>query len=133
MKLSEVKGERAFDILPEIMDAVAPIANDPEAAALFRVEKKPDGMSSTEYGAQWIKRAAVALIKPHKKECIKVNALIHGVGEKEYAQTVTLEGLLDDVADWFSDAYFRDLFFSSSPAVREGSGSGSETTGDRGT
>jgi hypothetical protein len=42
MKLSKIKGERAFDVIADIIDPIANIAEDKVAAALFQRQKLPD-------------------------------------------------------------------------------------------
>ena len=44
MRLSNVKGERTFDVIAELIDPIYNIAMDPEAAAMFKREKLPEGM-----------------------------------------------------------------------------------------
>ena len=36
MKLSDIKGDRVFDVIADLIDPVASIAQDAQAAALFR-------------------------------------------------------------------------------------------------
>ena len=45
MRLSDIKGERTLDVIAEIIEPIANIAEDEAAAELFRREKPPEGMS----------------------------------------------------------------------------------------
>ena len=49
MKLSKIKGERVFDVIADIINPIANIAEDKEAAALFQRQKLPDGVQRTLY------------------------------------------------------------------------------------
>ena len=44
MRLSDVKGERTLDVIADIIDPIANIAEDKEASELFTRKKLPDGM-----------------------------------------------------------------------------------------
>ena len=41
MKLSDIQGDRVFDVIADIIDPIANIAEDEKASAMFRREKLP--------------------------------------------------------------------------------------------
>lgn len=127
MKLSDIKGERTLDVIADLLDPIYSIAEDPEAAALFQRQKLPDGMTAREFGAQWLKKAAVTLLKGHKADCIAILSTIEGVTPAEYTDSLDLTKLLTDVSDLISDSTFTTLFFSTAQSGNS-SGSASEST-----
>ena len=49
MRLSDIQGERVFDVIADIIDPIANIAEDNAASALFKREKLPEGMTAKEF------------------------------------------------------------------------------------
>ena len=66
MKLSDIHGERVFDVIADIIDPIANIAEDEKASAMFRREKIPEGMTAKEFAMQRARKALPALLKQHK-------------------------------------------------------------------
>ena len=128
MKLSDVKGERTLDVIADLLDPIYNIAADEDAAALFQKQKLPKGMTSKEFGASWLKKAATALLKAHKADCIAILSIIEGISPEEYTENLNLVKLLSDVADLLSDEAFTTLFFSTPQSNGGSSGSASEST-----
>lgn len=110
MKLSDIKGDRVLDVVADLIDPIASIAQDVEATELFRVAKVPDGMTAGEFTIARIKRSLPALLKKHKGEIIYIMATINGVDESEYAEGLTIVSLMKDVNDMVSDPAFVQLF-----------------------
>lgn len=95
MKLSEVKGEAALDLLADIIEPAAEIMSDPKMKDLIQAKN----------------RGAIikVLIKDHKKSIIEILAAIDGVPVDEYEVNVftlpvkILEILNDpDLMDFFT-------------------------------
>lgn len=128
MKLSDIKGERSIDVIADILDPIYEIAADEKCAALFKRQPLPEGMTTGQYGAEWLKQAAQVLLKGHKKACIKILATIEGTSVKKYTENLNLMKLLTDVADLMSDEAFMGLFFSTTQSTETSSGSASENT-----
>ena len=63
MRLSDIQGERVFDVIADIIDPIANIAEDDAASAMFRREKLPEGMTSKEFVTQRARKALPALLK----------------------------------------------------------------------
>ena len=49
MRLSDIKGDRTLEVIAEIIDPIANIAEDEEASAMFKREKLPDGMTAKKF------------------------------------------------------------------------------------
>ena len=76
MRLSDIKGDRVFDVIADIIDPIANIASDETASALFKREKLPDGMTAKAFLLERA-RKAVDLVCQHKQEKKKQNRLSH--------------------------------------------------------
>ena len=74
MKLSEIKGEAALDVLADIIEPASEIMSDPKVKDLLGSENK---------GA-----IVKFLIKNHKKSIIEILAAIDGVPVEEYNVSV---------------------------------------------
>lgn len=127
MKLSEVKGERTLDVVAEIIEPIANIAEDPEAAKLFQREKIPQGVSAKKILMDRIKKSVPALIKGHKNDLVTILAAIEGVSPDEYRDSLNLVKLGNDVLGLMLDSAFVELFTQAQSG--DSSGSAPENTG----
>ncbi len=110
MKLTEIKGERAIDVLAEIITPIGNIAADESAADLFRRRPLPKGMSVRAFAMQRISAGLPALLKTHKADFVKILAEIKGEDEADVVETMTLISLIDDVTDMMTDDLLRTFF-----------------------
>lgn len=110
MKLSEIKGERTFDVIAEIVPPIANIANSPEARALVGKKQLPAGETPDSFAIKRLKESLPALLKAHKQDIIAILAAIKGVKPEEYANSLDLASLFLDCTDLLSDEAFGDLF-----------------------
>ena len=76
MRLSDIKGDRVFDVIADIIDPIANIASDETASALFKREKLPEGMTAKAFLLERARKAVPALLKGHKSDIIAVLATI---------------------------------------------------------
>lgn len=130
MRLSDVKGERTLDVIAEIIEPVANIAEDPESAELFkRGEKPPEGMSAKEFLMGRIKKSVPALIRGHKDDLVAILAAIEGVSPADYRDGLNLVKLTADCIGLMTDSAFIELFMPAQSG--ESSGSAPENTGGR--
>ena len=129
MRLSEIKGERVFDVIADIVEPISNIAEDGEAMKLFQRERLPDGMTAKKFLADRAKRALPALLKNHKSDIVTILSAIAGTSPDEYAKTLTMAKLMKDVAELLTDEAFGELFISAqSQTEEEPSGSAPEST-----
>ena len=90
MRLSDIQGERVFDVIADIIDPIANIAEDDAASALFKREKLPEGMTAKEFMTQRARKALPALLKGHKGDIIAILASIEGVSVESYTGALNL-------------------------------------------
>ena len=112
MRLSDIKGDRAFDVIADIIDPIANIASDETASDLFKREKLPDGMTAKAFLLERARKAVPALLKGHKSDIITVLATIEGVSADDYRASLTLAKLMQDTAELLTDEAFGELFIS---------------------
>ena len=121
MRLSDIKGDRVFDVIADIIDPIANIASDETASALFKREKLPEGMTAKAFLLERARKAIPALLKGHKSDIITVLATIEGVSSKEYRASLTLAKLMQDAAELLTDEAFGELFISAQSGTSSGS------------
>ena len=112
MRLSDIKGDRVFDVIADIIDPIANIASDETASALFKREKLPEGMTAKAFLLERARNAVPALLKVHKSDIITVLATIEGVSADDYRASLTLAKLMQDTAELLTDEAFGELFIS---------------------
>ena len=130
MKLSDIQGERVFDVIADIIDPIANIAEDEQASAMFRREKLPEGMTVKQFATQKARKALPALLKGHKDEIISILAAIDGVSTDAYTGALNLVKLMRDAAELLTDDAFTELFLSAQS--ENSSGSAQENTEGKG-
>lgn len=106
MKLSDIKGDRVFEVIAEIIEPIANIAENKQVAALFKREKCPDGLTSGQFFMQRLKTALPALMTDNKDDLVTILASIKGQGKDEYIENVNMASLASDVFELMSDEEF---------------------------
>lgn len=130
MKLSDIHGERVFDVIADIIDPIANIAKDEKASAMFRREKIPEGMTAKKFATQRARKSLPALLKGHKGDIIAILAAIEGVSAESYKGALNLVKLMHDAAELLTDDAFTALFLSAQSG--KSSGSAQENTEGKG-
>lgn len=102
MRLSEIKGERVFDVIADIIGPVCNIAQDEDAASLFGGDR-PDGMTAKEFALSKVQRAVPRLMREHKDDLTAILAAIEGVSPEEYAKSLTMPKLVQGVYEILTD------------------------------
>lgn len=128
MKLSDIQGDRVFDVIADIIDPIANIAEDKKASAMFRREKLPDGMTAKRFMMQRARKALPVLLKDHKGDIIAILAAIEGVSADAYKDALNLVKLSQDTVELLTDDAFIELFLSAQS--ENSSGSAQENTGE---
>lgn len=126
MRLSDVKGERVFDVIADIIVPIANIAEDKKATELFTRKKLPEGMTPKSFLLQRAKEAVPALLKGHKSDLVAILSTIEGISAEQYLKTLNLTSLFKDCVDLLTDEVFKELFISAQS--ENSSGSASEST-----
>jgi len=108
MKLSEIKGDRALEVIADIMEPISNIVSDKEAKKAFQnAEKEP------------IVKVLPQLIKTHKQDIYKMLAIIDGVSVDEYKKSSNMMKLLQDFSDIITDESVQSLFISAKATEQE--------------
>ncbi len=110
MRLSEIKGERVFDVVADIVEPIVSIAEDEGAAAIFRPEEKPEGMDNWQFFLSRIKKNLPALVRGHKRELAAIMAAINDVTPSEYMEELTIPKLFEDLVELLTDQEFVSFF-----------------------
>lgn len=118
MKLSEVKGERTFDVIADIIEPIANITEDKEACEIFSKQKPPEGVTEQQFMAKRLKNSIPKLLKRHKKDIISIIVAIEGLDREEYVRNLNLAALLKDCTELIGDEAFMSLFTSAQPDSR---------------
>ena len=121
MRLSDIKGDRVFDVIADIIDPIANIVSDETASALFKREKLPDGMTAKAFLLERARNAVPALLQGHKSDIIAVLSTIEGVSAEDYRASLTLAKLMQDTAELLTDEAFGELFISAQSGTSSGS------------
>lgn len=107
MRLSDIKGERVFDVIADIIEPALSIASDKEASRLFRAEKLPDGMTAEQFAMDKAKRCVPVLMRNHRDDLISILAALKGVGKDEYAKSLDMTSLVRDLYEMMTDEDLR--------------------------
>ena len=103
-KLSEIKGEDAFDVLAEILEPISVIATDEEFVSLVRNHNKIG--------------AVKVLLKNHKKEALFVMAVLDEEDPETYAPSIVR--LPSMILELFNDPELLSLFRSQGTVTSSG-------------
>lgn len=121
MKLSEITGSRAVDVIAELIQPLANIASDKEnVGQLFNV--KPEaGESSEDATVRHLKNNVPLLLKTHNDDIRQILAIIN----EEDPEKISVPGVVKGVLDLIGDDDFMSLFMSAVPkeARRQPTGS----------
>ena len=108
MKLSEIKGDRALEVIADVMEPIANIANDAEAKKVFQnATNEP------------LFKVLPSVIKKHKKDVYSMLAILDGVTVAEYSKNASITKILKDFADVIMDESVQALFISANPENAE--------------
>ena len=121
MKLSDIKGDRTLEVIADIIDPIANIAEDEEASSMFRREKLPDGMTAKKFLMKRVRKSLPVLLKGHKADIIAILSAIEGVNAEEYAGALNLVKLVKDCTELLTDEVFTQLFISAQSETNSGS------------
>ncbi len=112
MRLSDIKGERTFDVIADIIDPIANIAEDKEAAELFTRKELPKGMTPKRFLLQRARKSVPALLKGHKEDVIFILSTIEGTSPEAYKEALNLAKLFKDCVELLTDEAFTVFFIS---------------------
>lgn len=110
MKLSDIRGERVFEVVADIIDPIVSIAEDKDAAELFKPKEKPEGMDNWSFFLSRLKTSLPSLMRAHKDELATIMAVMNDVSREEYVKDLTLIKLIADVTELVTDRSFSSFF-----------------------
>ena len=114
MKLSDIKGERAVEVIADLIEPIANIASDKECADLFSV-KPVNGEDKNVTARKHLVKKVPLLLKTHKRDVIQVIATLDGKSVEDmnlFSITAALIGIVQDEA-------LIELFTSAARSVEE--------------
>ena len=114
MKLSDIKGERAIEVIADLIEPVANIATDKECADLFSV-KPVKGEDKNVSARKHLVKKVPLLLRTHKRDVIQIIATIDGKSVDEmnlFSIAAALIGIVQDEA-------LIELFTSAAQSVEE--------------
>lgn len=104
MRLSEIRGDRVFDVIADIIEPCCNIAQDKEASALFdRTQERPEGVSAKDFVLDRVKRSMPTLMRSHKDDLIAILSSVEGVSPEEYRESLTIPKLIEGVYETLTD------------------------------
>lgn len=118
MKLSDIRGDRVLDVIADIIDPIANMAQDKDVAAMFERKAVPEGMEARDFFAERMRKGMPVLLKGHKADIIAIMAAIDGVTPEQYAESLDFPKLFTEVMELVTDNAFLD--FLSSPETKKG-------------
>lgn len=105
MKLTEIKGEKAIEMIADLIDPIAKIANDDKFRKLLEANKTAE--------------AAKILLKEHSKEVLVCMAVLHDEDPETYQPNlVTLPAMLLEL---LNTPELVELFYSGGTVTSSGS------------
>lgn len=114
MKLSQIKGTDAIDVLARIIQPIANIAIDKEAFSAIKIKavdkegKTPEQIR--ELALQRVREAIPAMLGKHRDDICEIIAAINGQTREEYVASLTFAKLLKDCMDVLTDEELLSFF-----------------------
>jgi hypothetical protein len=106
MKLSDIKGERTLEVVADLVEPIANIAQDKETAALFKKRQVPKGKTPTQFFIDRVRKSVPSLLRNHKNDMIQILATIEGTDVKDYTENLNMAKLVNDLIELFNDEEF---------------------------
>ena len=103
MRLSDVKGERTFEVIADIIEPVYRIAQDEAAVEMLSPKPCPEGEDPKRFMARRLVAGVPALLRSHKGDLVAIMAAIEGEDTEEYAASLDLAKLVVSLTELVSD------------------------------
>ena len=114
MKLSEIKGDRAVEVIADLIEPVANIASDKECADLFSV-KPVKGEDRNVTARKHLVKKVPLLLKTHKHDVIQIIATLDG----KSIDDMNLFNIMQSLISMIQDEALIQLFTSAAQSVEE--------------
>jgi len=110
--MREIKGEAVIDVLADIIEPVANIAQDEEIKEILKKEIVEEGVDTRALAIERLKNHVPKLIKNHKQDVITILAVLAGEDVDDYRKNLTFAKLFSDVTELLNDAELVSFFTS---------------------
>lgn len=107
MKLGELKGEKAIEVIADLIEPLVNISMDKESLQLFSIKAKK-GEENYDAAVRDFTEKIPLLLKTHKADILKILSVI---GEKP-TEEMSMVDIFSGVADLVQDEDFMSLFLS---------------------
>lgn len=111
MKLSEITGDRALDIIADILPVVGRLKDSKALDDFYKAHKTHD-LTSKEVRADLIFSLVPSLIKSNKQDILQVVASVTGTTVRE-VKKLSAKALWGEIKEILSDPEMQELFGSS--------------------
>ncbi len=98
MKLSEIQGEKAIEVIAELIDPITTIALDENIKNLFDIKVK-EGETAEEAAIKKIKAKVPVLLKSHKKEFAQIIGALEGKNPEKLNILEITKGVMEMICD----------------------------------
>lgn len=112
MKLGELKGERAVEVIADLIAPIANIASDQENLKLFKAEKK-EGETSRDAAVRDLTEKVPALLRTHKADVLAILCAVNDMSPNDLSAMDIIKGVIELV----NDQDFMSLFLSAAKQV----------------
>lgn len=98
MRLSEIQGERAIEVIADLIEPFSNIATDPNIKSVLQIRKK-ENETAEEAAIRAIKKNIPVLLKDHKKDVAQVIGILEGIGPEKLNILEIVKGLSEMMTD----------------------------------
>lgn len=93
MKLAELKGEKAIEVIADLIDPVTKIASDPKFAGLFKA-RRIEGESDRQMTIRNLTEKLPDLIRSHKRDVLSIICAVNGKNPDELSMSEIIGGAI---------------------------------------
>lgn len=115
MRLSDVKGERAIEVVADLIEPIYRIAQDEAAMDVFRPKECPEGEDPKSFMAARLAKGVPTLLRAHKDDLVAILAAIEGEDADEYAESLDLAKLVASLVELVTDPALLGFLASAAP------------------
>lgn len=107
MKLRDLKGDRAIEVIADLIAPIANIASDQKNLQLFRAQKL-EGETDREMAIRDLSQKIPTLLRTHKKDVLAILCAVNGAEPDE----LSLIDIMKGAVELANDQDFLSLFIS---------------------
>ena len=126
MKLSEITGPRAVDVIAELIQPLANVAGDRENIAHLFDTKPREGETQADANVRMLKENLPVLLKTHNGDILSILSVINDVP----AESLSVPDVVRGTLDLLGDSDFMALFMSAVPNAARQQPTGSSETAE---